>query len=85
MRNTTLALQAAFQQPDLGVYANYYNFAGQPYEPAAGTGKDSAIMSFDWFEAAKFKAGSTLWTVSLTPHIHTDTHTCRSFGCCAMT
>ena len=66
MRNTTLALQAAFQQPDLGVYANYYNWAGQPYEPAASaTSNDSATMSFDWFEAAKLKAGSILWTVSL--------------------
>ena len=62
MRNTTLALQAAFGQKDLGVYANYYNWAGQLFEPSPGSSNDSASMSFDWFEAAKLKAGSTLWT-----------------------
>jgi hypothetical protein len=62
-RNTTLALQAAFGQKDLGVYANYFNWAGQPFEPvASAVSNDSASMSFDWFEAAKLRAGTTLWT-----------------------
>ena len=70
MHNTTVALQSAFGQEDLGVYANLYNWAGQPFEPSPPstptsiprTTNDSASMSYDWFEAAKLKAGSTLWT-----------------------
>ena len=63
MRKTTLALEEAFGQKGLGVYANYFNFGGQPFEPSASQGNnDSAAMSFDWFEAAKLRAGTTMWT-----------------------
>lgn len=102
--NTTRALQAAFNDPYLGVCkllcpdptagcmdtistpctsvshdqqsrehfvlstdANWFNWGGQPFAPgdmlsAASGSNNSARLSFDWFEHAAMRGGTTLWT-----------------------
>jgi hypothetical protein len=69
MAEWTAALQAGAQDPTLQTYVNWNTFDGRVYvsskEPfAAGT---TAAMSYDWFEWARMKSGSMLWTEDWMP------------------
>ena len=60
----TSALQKASEDPTLQTYVNWNNFDGRMY--VAGQGPypagTEAQMSYDWFEWARMKGGSMLWT-----------------------
>ena len=69
MADWTAALQAGAQDPTLQTYVNWNNFDGRMYvgdgEPfPKGT---TAAMSYDWFEWARMKGGSMLWTEDWMP------------------
>ena len=68
----TAALQAGAKDPAMPVYVNWNNFDGRLYQAGAGpwAGRDPPVqgqLSYDWFEWARMKGGSVLWTEDWMP------------------
>ena len=76
----TAELQAASGDPALQTYVNWNNFDGRMYVNGRGPypAGTAAQFSYDWFEWARMKGGSMLWTedwmpvkIRETPHAET--------------
>eukprot|EP00039_Didymoeca_costata_P030606 m.30479 g.30479 ORF g.30479 m.30479 type:complete len:944 (+) comp8204_c0_seq3:119-2950(+) len=66
MAKWSQALQNAAGDPTLRLYVNWNNFDGRMYVPGNGlqtpTNVNVGGMSYDWFEWARVKGGTILWT-----------------------
>eukprot|EP00041_Stephanoeca_diplocostata_P036202 m.1308910 g.1308910 ORF g.1308910 m.1308910 type:complete len:675 (+) comp24822_c0_seq8:972-2996(+) len=64
----TRALEAAFGAPGMGIYSNFNNFAGRYFCPGpiwnnpSKTDPNAAMFTFDFFEYARARASTLLWT-----------------------